>query len=38
MSGAVQKNGLSVERYNQIYQMAQNDPDVQRRLQKHSKP
>jgi len=37
MSGAVQKSGLSVERYNQIYDMAQNDPDVQRRVQQHSK-
>lgn len=33
MTQALQKNGLSVERYNKIVDMAQADPDVQHKIQ-----
>lgn len=32
MVGAVEKKGLSVDRYNEIYELAQVDPDVQRKV------
>ena len=32
MTQAVQKNGLSVDRYQEIYQIAQTDPEVQRKI------
>lgn len=38
MKGAVEKSGLSVEKYNQIAQAAQADPDIRQKIQKHSKP
>jgi hypothetical protein len=38
MKGAVEKNGLTVEKYNQIAQAAQADPEIRQKIQKHSKP
>jgi hypothetical protein len=35
MVGAVQKNGLSVDKYNQIAEIAQADPDFQREIEKN---
>lgn len=32
MVGAVEKKGLSVDRYNEIYELAQVDPEVQRKV------
>ena len=35
MTQAVQKNGLSVDRYQEIYQIAQADPEVQRKIREN---
>ena len=35
MTQAVQKNGLSVDRYQEIYQIAQTDPEVQRKIREN---
>jgi len=35
MTQAVEKNGLSVDRYNQIADAAQSDPELQRRIEEH---
>ena len=32
MVGAVEKKGLSVDRYNEIYELAQVDPEIQRKV------
>jgi hypothetical protein len=38
MTDAVQKKGLSVDQYNSILQLAQADPEVQRKVQQRMQP
>ena len=38
MVAAVQRNGLSVEQYNQIAQLAQNDPNVASKIKARMRP
>jgi hypothetical protein len=35
---AVQKKGLSVDQYNNMVELAQTDPEVQRKVQEHMQP
>jgi hypothetical protein len=37
MESAVQKSGLTVDKYNQIAQLAQSNPDVQRKVEAHTR-
>ena len=38
MTQAVQNKGLSIDRYNSILQMAQADPEIQRKVQERMQP
>jgi hypothetical protein len=38
LTAAVQKKGLSVERYHSILELAQTDPEVQRKIQQRMQP
>jgi hypothetical protein len=38
MTSVVEKNGLTVDKYNQIAQLAQSNPDVQRKLERQQNP
>jgi hypothetical protein len=38
MTGAVEKSGLSVDKYNKISEQAQSDPDLRQKIQSKLKP
>ena len=38
MTQAVERNGLTVSKYNEIYEVTQNNPDVRRKVQERMQP